>query len=78
MDGEQIIRSFLKQRFSNYRDNIGKNDRLDGVVDSLGLFELVEFIEKQFRICIPNEEFSPERFSSIARILGTIEECRYG
>jgi acyl carrier protein len=76
MDGEKILRTFLKERFGNYRDTLAAEDPLDGVVDSLGLFELVEFIEREFQISVPTEEFSPRRFSSISVILNTIEELR--
>jgi acyl carrier protein len=76
MDGEKILRTFLKERFGNYRDTLPAEDPLDGVVESLGLFELVEFIEREFQISVPTEEFSPRRFSSISVILNTIEELR--
>lgn len=76
MGGELKLRQYLKERFGNYDDSIGAEDSLEGVVDSIGIFELVEFVENEFGISIPNEEFSPQRFSSIADILATIEECR--
>lgn len=75
-DVEKRLRQFLKERFGGYRDNIGAADPLDGVVDSLGLFELVAFIEEDFSVSIPNEEFSPQLFSSIEKILQVIEEFR--
>jgi len=74
MEGELTLRKYLKERFGNYEDGIGLDDPLEGVVDSIGIFELVEFIENEFGISIPNEEFSPQRFASIADILATIEE----
>jgi acyl carrier protein len=78
MSQEEKIRQFLRERFGNYREEIGPKDPLDDVVDSLGLFELVEFVEKEFSVSIPNEEFSPQRFSSIEKILQVIEEFREG
>ena len=73
---EVRIRKFLKERFRNYRDEIGQADKLDGVVDSLGLFELVTFLEEEFSLSIPNEEFSPDLFSSIESILKVVEEFK--
>ena len=76
MAGEAELRQYLKERFGNYEDSIGADDSLQGVVDSIGSFELVEFIETEFGISIPNEEFSPQMFGSISDILATIEEFR--
>ena len=76
MEGEQVLRQFLKERFRNYEDSIGADDPLQEVVDSIGIFELVDFIESEFGISIPNEEFSPQMFGSIADILATIEEFK--
>ena len=75
---EAKIRKFLKERFRDYRDEIGQADKLDGVVDSLGLFELVTFLEEEFSLSIPNEEFSPNLFSSIENILKVVDEFRTG
>ncbi len=76
MNEEQRLREFLKERFGNYRDDLKASDSLDGVVDSLGLFELVEFIEREFTVSVPNVEFSPRRFSSIDGILQLVNELR--
>jgi acyl carrier protein len=75
---EAKIRTFLKERFRDYRDEIGRTDKLDGVVDSLGLFELVTFLEEEFSLSIPNEEFSPNLFSSIETILKVVDDFRTG
>ena len=77
-DQEREVRHYLKSRFRGYHDEMLADDRLDGVVDSLGLFELVEFLEQKFGLKIPNEEFRPERFATIARIGQTIEEFSAG
>ena len=73
---EETIRIYLKERFANYEDSVGFSDPLEGIVDSLGLFELVEFLEGEFSIHIPNEEFSPELFSTIERILQVVDEFK--
>jgi len=71
---EQEIRAYLKSRFRGYRDDLSIHDSLESVVDSLGLFELVEFLEQRFNLRIPNEEFHPDKFSTIARIGEVIEQ----
>lgn len=70
MDEKELkVRSYLKERFANYEDSIGSEDSLEGIVDSLGLFDLVAFLEEEFAISIPNEDFSPDLFSTIEKIL---------
>jgi acyl carrier protein len=76
MNEETTLRTYLRERFGNYRDDMGVEESLEGVIDSLGLFELVEFLERKFELKIPNHEFSPRRFSSIERILATVAEFR--
>jgi len=73
---ETAVREFLASRFSGYHPELGSEDPLDRVVDSLGLFDLVEWVEGNFGIRIPNEEFSPRRFSSIEAICNTVNEFR--
>lgn len=75
---EREVRSYLKSRFPGYHDGLRPSDALDSTVDSLGLFDLVEWTETTYGIRIPNEEFSPRRFSSIAAIVGTIHEFQRG
>jgi acyl carrier protein len=74
MDPEAVLRQFLGERFGSYREDLGRAELLEDIVDSLGLFDLVNFVEKRFSLSIPNEEFSPQRFVTIEQILETIEE----
>lgn len=73
---EMAVREFLASRFPSYHAGLGPEDPLDRVVDSLGLFDLVEWVEGSFGIRIPNEEFSPGRFSSISAICNTVNDFR--
>jgi serine/threonine protein kinase len=50
---EQTLRSFLRERFPEYSDQLELDDDLSSVVDSLGLFELVAFVETEFKLTIP-------------------------
>ena len=73
---ETRIRKYLKERFRNYRDDLPADSDLRGTVDSLGLFELAEFIEREFAVRIPAAEFTPSRLSSINNILALIDDLR--
>ena len=75
-NNEQIIREFLRERFGDYRDDMGLEQPLDGMVDSLAMIELVTFVENRFSISISNEEYSSEFFATIGNILETIDRFK--
>ena len=50
-------------KFSN-DDSLWK----EGILDSLGMIELIQFIEKSFNIKIGDDDLSPDNFDSISRI----------
>jgi acyl carrier protein len=77
MDEVEVkIRKFLKERFREYQDEIRQSDKLEGVVDSMGLFELVTFLESEFSLAIPSEEFRLDLFSSIENIKKVVDEFK--
>lgn len=60
------IRSFLTRQFPLIK-NIGDEQPLleGGLIDSLGILEVVSFLEKEFGIVISDEELLPENFGSV-------------
>lgn len=46
------------------------------VIDSLGLFELVAFVEQRFGVQVGDEEFVPQNFGTIDSILNFIDRKR--
>ncbi len=42
------------------------------VVDSLGIFKIISFLETEYDIEIDDEELVPENFESIAKITGLV------
>lgn len=73
---EERFRSYLKSRFQGYSDDLPADADLAGIVDSLGLFELVEFVEQEAGLTIPMADFRPARFSSIRAVLTFVDELR--
>lgn len=68
---EREIKSFLSTNFPLYDEETvdpGASLVESGVVDSLGILELVEFIEERFQLQIPEDELLPENLDSIANI----------
>jgi acyl carrier protein len=39
-----------------------------GLLDSLGLVKLVAFLERRYRLVVPEEEITPDNFRSLAAI----------
>jgi acyl carrier protein len=64
----QIIYSFLLDKFPLARKTgIEKNTPLleSGILDSLGILDVVSFLESEFSITISDEELVPENFQSL-------------
>ena len=66
------IREFVLDRLApaSGRTDIGDEaDLIDsGIIDSLGIFQLVAFLEERFGIAIGDEEITPENFGSVMAI----------
>ena len=64
---ENQIRAFLSKNFPLYKE---REQSLveSGVIDSLGILELVDFVEDRFDFRIPEDELLPENLDSIANI----------
>ena len=40
----------------------------EGIIDSLGVVELVAFVQKQFGITVDQSEVTPDHFDSVAKL----------
>lgn len=49
-----------------------------GVIDSVGILELVMFLEDAFGMTVDQESLSPENFSSVASVAGFVQQTRNG
>jgi acyl carrier protein len=68
---EREIRTFLDQNFPLYEEaKVDRDDSLveTGVIDSLGILELVDFVETRFDLRIPEDELLPENLDSVGNI----------
>jgi acyl carrier protein len=63
------VRSFLEESFPLVK-KAGKDTLLlaTGLLDSLGILEVVGFIEREFHIAVLDEDLVPENFSTIKSI----------
>jgi acyl carrier protein len=70
------VRQFITHQFSHARTRaLADDDPLleSGIVDSLGVLDLVRFIESEFGVSVADEELIPEHFNSIGRIASYIQ-----
>ncbi len=68
---EAQLQQFIRQQFPVARQHhVGLHDSLLelGIVDSLGVLEIVTFIEKDLGVQLTDDELVPEHFTSIATI----------
>ncbi len=68
---EFIVESFFVDDFSD-QDSFLRND----IIDSLGMLELIAFLEKQFGIKIADAELVPENLDSLAKVCAFVERKR--
>jgi acyl carrier protein len=68
------IRSFLEGQFPPVR-TLCDEDRLlgDGILDSLGILEVVSFLEREFGMTVSDDELLPENFNSISKLAAFVE-----
>lgn len=65
---EPRIREFISKHFPLARKNGVKSEENwleNGMLDSLGILDLVNFLEKEFSIRVSDEELLPENFQSL-------------
>jgi acyl carrier protein len=69
------IREFILKKFPLARKRqLKDSDALleSGVLDSLGMLDMVQFIEKEFSVALSDDELTPENFQTIDRIAAFI------
>ena len=75
------ILEFLKtQGFLNEKVSLQENDSLSetGVIDSITLLQLVDFLESKYNIEIPVEMLTPENFDTLAGISQSVMKLKKG
>lgn len=80
MTVEEQIRNYIIQNlmFGDETVQLDTNDSLleSGIVDSVGVMELVLFAEQEFSLEIADDEIIPENFDSIGRLSNFIRSKR--
>ena len=75
----QGVRDFITERFLD-GDGAGLTETTallqTGIVDSLGMLKLIEFLRDHFQVKLPEEEIRPENFANLQTIVGLVGRFR--
>jgi acyl carrier protein len=81
-DVSQAIREFIVREFmGDRRDAVLADDTQlieDGIVDSLGIFVLVAFLEKEFGVKVRPEDVVLDNFESVSTIRDLVTQRQAG
>ncbi len=69
------IRAYIETKFGK---PVGVDDSLldSGLLDSIGIFEMVTFLEETFGVKVDDEAIVPEHFETIALIATFVDTLR--
>ncbi|HEY7652064.1 MAG TPA: acyl carrier protein [Methylomirabilota bacterium] len=71
------IRAFLIEHFPSARGHaLGEDDHLlaNGILDSLGVLDLVGYLEREFGITVSDDDLLPEHFETLRRLTAFVED----
>lgn len=80
MDMKTVIMEFIQNELIKGKSqNLSMEDDLlsSGILDSLGILQLVAFVSDKFNLQVPDEDVVYENFSSVSALaayLGTLEK----
>ncbi len=73
---ERLVRSFVRENFildaAHAEFPSDQSLTQSGVMDSMGVLELVAFLEERFSFSIPDQDTLPENLDSIDAIVGYV------
>lgn len=70
------VRAFVLEKFPQAKKRGLKDDLMlleSGIIDSLGVLDVVGFVEEAFSIKVDDEELTPENFGSLRRMVSFVE-----
>ena len=83
MDSSMVsnkVKDFLKKEMFRKKGNDEMGDDINllesGIIDSLGLIRLIEYLENTFSLNIPDEEVLAENFESMSAIVALLGKLK--
>ena len=67
-----IIENFLFGEAEGIKDDTSFLE--EGIIDSTGILELVNYLEEEFEISVDDEELIPENLDSISNVAAYVEK----
>jgi acyl carrier protein len=73
MPVRQQLRQFIRDSFlvDDFTDE--ESFLASGVLDSLGIVQLVSFVESRYALKVPDTDLVPENFDSVAKLAAYVE-----
>jgi len=71
------IRSFIVRGFPRARKRAINDDTLllgSGIIDSLGMLTLVDFLEQSFMIHVCDDDLTPDNFANVKCLVSFVEK----
>jgi len=72
-----LIKAYIKEHFPAARKRGLDNSNTllqSGVIDSMGILDVVSYVEAEFGISVSDDDLLPENFNSIAAIAKFVEK----
>jgi acyl carrier protein len=76
MTDQQKLLVFISKHFADGKPVAHDQDLLGGLVDSLGVFALVEFIESEFGVRLDDGDLTIENLNRVDAICGLLAQRR--
>ena len=69
---KSIVAEYIRENFLYGKETMSLGDDLsfynEGILDSTGVLELVEFVEENFQISVEDDELVPDNLDSLGKI----------
>ena len=76
MENREKIREYIVENFLFGDESVLTDDGMslldEGVIDSVGVMELVAFLEQDFGLSVADDELVPENLDSIANLVAFV------
>lgn len=77
MEVREQIRNYIAETFLFSDDGFNVSDDVsfldEGIIDSMGVLELIMFTEETFNISVEDDEIKPENFDSVNKLYDYIQ-----
>jgi acyl carrier protein len=75
MPTRERLRRFICESF--FVDDFGDDDSFlaSGLIDSLGVMQIVAFVEAEFSLRVPDADLLPDNFDSLSKLTAYVERA---